>query len=72
MNKTERILGMLTRANELQNTTATMISVARANIADAENLLEVVRNNNSNILILSHKIDKANIISSINAKMQYF
>ena len=42
MNKTERILGMLSQAAELQNSTAQMISVARANIGELLKLIEQV------------------------------
>ena len=42
MNKTERILGMLSKAAELQNSTAQMISVARANIGELLKLIEQV------------------------------
>jgi len=43
MNKTERILGMLSQAAELQNSTAQMISVARANIGELLKLIEQIK-----------------------------
>ena len=43
MNKTERILGMLSKAAELQNSTAQMIGVARLNIDELLKLIEQVR-----------------------------
>jgi len=42
MNKTERVLGMLSKAADLQNSTAQMISVARANIDELLKLIEQV------------------------------
>lgn len=42
MNKTDEILGMLTKAMELQNSTTAMIGVARADIAKAEDLIKEV------------------------------
>lgn len=49
MNKTERILGMLSKANELQNSTAQTISIARANIDELLKLIEQIKEKQDNI-----------------------
>ena len=42
MNKTDRILGMLMTASELQNTTSEMIKEARNDIKEADDIMKQV------------------------------